>query len=285
MHSPLPNGTPGLHNPFFTSRPSTCFSQYTGFSQLPEVSAPSRSWSEPSLKARRAGRQLEPLAAPPRSPFPALAYLEREPCEFEHQRQLEARRQARKLVNAAWRVAFERLGINRVEVPPWPPKEKPPIHAVPPTAREIYEPQPYRRPAVLEGGGSSFGRSSSSLGPSGSAGQSSRGSGLGSRSSHCSRSSFGQPRYEEAIRKMRNFARLQHGAPYTVGQVHAEVEANIRHRTATDTRALCGFLGPLQLGFGTTRAQRKLPFDNCKNLSASLMKQSSSLKAIKAPES
>mmetsp|Transcript_13760 Transcript_13760/g.27782 ORF Transcript_13760/g.27782 Transcript_13760/m.27782 type:complete len:265 (-) Transcript_13760:242-1036(-) len=264
MHSPLPNGTPRLHNPFFTSRPDT--------DSWPDEPWGVRSWSEPSLKARLPGGHLQPLAAPPRSPFLALAYLERVPSEFQHQQQLEARRQARKLVNCAWRVAFERLGVNKREIPPWPPREKPPVHALTLPARSIYAPKPYRFPEVLEGGGSTIRRSTS-------AAPSSPASSPSSRSGSAS-----QPRYEEAMRKMRDIARLQHGAPYTIAQVHAEVEANVRHRKARDTRALCGFLGPLQLGSGTTRMQRKLPFDNCKGISPGIVKQSAPLKAIKAPE-
>jgi len=159
----------------------------------------------------------------------------------------------------------------------WPPREPPPLFAVPPTAREIYTPKPYSFRPPLEAGGSS--RASSAAGLSASS------VGQGTRGGCSSRSGSSQPRHEAAMRKMREFARLQHGAPYTAAQVHAEIEANIQHRKARDKRAPCGFLGPLQLGLGTTRQQRSLPFDKCKGIAAAWKKQSAQVKAIEASKS
>lgn len=194
--------------------------------------------------------QLTPLQ-PREAARPRFADLSRllhhEPAEFEPQRRREAQRGARRLVHAACRVALEKLepehgGSHKGEGEMMRTLSEPslgsPQHRWPPSTRAPYTCKPFQSPTLSRHSSSSFPRSGTGL--------------------HASESS--RPRRETTLKKLQSFGQLQHGAPYSLCQVHAEIEARVQHREPRNTRALTGSLGPVHLGRGTTRMQRQLPF-------------------------
>jgi hypothetical protein len=62
-------------------------------------------------------------------------------------------------------------------------------------------------------------------------------------------------------RTLKGWSRGHVGTPWTLKQVYAEVEADVHHQTAKDTRAKAGHMGPDEVGFGgTTRRREMIPF-------------------------
>jgi len=209
--------------------------------ELPEEAAttsagPARSSSAPSLR---------PLPAPQQSPFAkTLSALTREPREFVLQRDLEARREARKLLRSSYRSSVEGIGCRISKVPdPWPPKMEPVVEAGLARPRAVYGPAPLA-PELLPL--TKFG----ALKPTH----------LVLEEAGDSASTPAARRRKEGLQKLAAFGRSSHGAPYTLGQICSEMEANIQHRRAHDSRALSGSMGPLQLGTGSTRSRRALLF-------------------------
>lgn len=194
----------------------------------------SRSSSAPLLKP------LAPPALQDSSPFAAsLGFLTKEPPEFSIQRDTAKRRDAAKLLRKVYRSAIESLGHQFFQAAPWPPKQvqrpdpvtsKPKVSPLTQPPFALIDEKRHRKEET----------SHESTRPSQSPGKISK--------------------RKETIQFMKTFGRGALGGPYTIGQVHQEVEADIHHRYPADVRALSGTLGPAILGLGTTRMRRKLPF-------------------------
>lgn len=215
---------------------------------------------------------LAPLQPPSHSPF-GLDWLEHEPPEFARQRYQETRRKATKLVNAAYRQAFQRLGVGIVEPPPWPPRE--PLEPAEDKGRRRGTLSVYKQqPVPLPRSGSAPSTSALGAGTCSSPAAASAAS-SGARRSPCMRSLSTEPlqaplplaraplagagRRKETMNKVFDWGKYSHGGPYTFGQVFEEIEADVKHRPARDTRTVPGKLGPLHIGSGTTRMPRELP--------------------------
>lgn len=193
-----------------------------------------RSYSVPNLK---------PLAAPP-SLYGSMDYMQRDPVEFELQKDMEGRRRAQKMLRQHYRQSMESMGHSFTYNPPWPPKEAPPVddsqvkrppklnYRMPPFPLENPNPTSQRQKLVVEDSE-----------PAG-------------------------PKRKKAMAKLRTLSASSCGAPYTLGQIYTEVDARVHHKEARDTRALTGTLGPLELGPGTTRARRKFIFNGGKREAA-----------------
>jgi len=169
-----------------------------------------------------------------------LEYLQREPVEFELQLDMQARRDFQKAARQQYRQAMESMGQCMRYEPPWPPKQPP----------EVDDEGPHeKRPPRLKYRMSPFPESVD----------------MEARAAQRRRQVIREneiegPRRKAAMAKIQTLSANSSGAPYTLKQVYHEVEARVQHRDATDTRAVTGTLGPLELGVGTTRSRRQLSF-------------------------
>lgn len=251
----LSNASGGSSRSAPEKKKGAAYSLPGAFSESAKASAKRRS---PAASAALSAAALRPLGAPAplQSPFAELTQkLQRMPREFERQREAEAQRNARKLLRQSYRIACEALGHEWFVENPWParaPKPSGAAEAVDPAeTRATYlrapfsmTPAPYPLNEVTQVAPKA--RSPGTVGAPASVDALARPPGATSR--------------KEAIAKLKELGRGAFGSPYTFGQVFHEIDCDVHHRRARDTRVIAGKLGPLQLGPGTSRARRGLPF-------------------------
>lgn len=231
------------------------------FSMDVSQASSSSSCSSTSKRHTQSLPRLRPLALPGSplgSTFAALASSRTEPIEFVPLRIQEVRRQAWKLVRALQKVvrarykdSLSKLGKSLRSKPTWPFKEeeRPQVSFERPPLRAVYGVQSVVVPSSSSASCASWGVSQI-LSEEDFEDQSvkvERGAGREQRA---------------AWRRLKQLGRSSHGAPCTLHQVYAEVEACVQHRQCRDTRAQLGCLGPVDIGLGATRARRPLTFTN-----------------------
>lgn len=191
---------------------------------------------------------LKPLA-PPRG---SALWIHKEPKEFLAQRERMAEREARKSLRLAYRGALQELGHpvclqrptikSTIDSDPPARFERPPLSTVlgPPPYKGL-EDKP-QKPDKLKSTMRSKTASSAFEDPD-------------------PRAIVGGERVrmtKDMWRTLKDWSRFDRGAPWTLNQVYAEIEADLQHRTSRDTRAKRGHMGPEEIGPGTTRGRRRM---------------------------
>mmetsp|Transcript_112802 Transcript_112802/g.313579 ORF Transcript_112802/g.313579 Transcript_112802/m.313579 type:complete len:225 (+) Transcript_112802:48-722(+) len=203
---------------------------------------------------------LRPLEPPCRSPF-GLDWLDEDPPEFARQRYTEARRKATRLLNTAYRSALQQMGEGVAAPQPWPPRDPAPDPEELERRRRdplaIYRMQPTPIPQV---GASPQRSATATRRPADAALPALARSATSSQPLQAPLQHLeAKQRRKEAVSKLFDWGKYAHGGPFTFGQVFEEIDADVRHRPAKDTRTVPGKLGPVHLGCGATRAPRELP--------------------------
>jgi len=193
---------------------------------------------------------MKPLAPPRGSP----AWIFKEPKEFYAQRERHLEREARKIKRLTERHALQELGHTVALVRPTVKTTidgDPPPRFDRPHLRDVWGPPPHRLhesmkcPSLL----------------------SSKSFGIKKQASPVAhyledqRAIIGGERArisEEMWRTLKGWSRGNGGNPWTLKQVYAEVEADVHHQKARDTRAKCGHMGPNEVGLGATTRRREM---------------------------
>eukprot|EP00927_Polykrikos_kofoidii_P059632 TRINITY_DN54776_c0_g1_i1.p1 TRINITY_DN54776_c0_g1~~TRINITY_DN54776_c0_g1_i1.p1 ORF type:complete len:261 (+),score=27.24 TRINITY_DN54776_c0_g1_i1:161-943(+) len=189
--------------------------------------------------------RLRPLP-PPQSLLTPIAWSLREPVEFAEQCDRLAARVAKSYLKDLYRYVREHeLGIAVWRETEWPPYLPLPDRGkeVHPHPKGVYKPPPFRwdsNPAFVA---LPFKDSRPRL-----------------AKDPFVPTKVSVKKKQDTVKVMHSFGRTCHGAPCTLKQVYAEIEAKDRDRSATDTRAMSGNLGPAELGPCTTTKRRQMPF-------------------------
>eukprot|EP00928_Gymnodinium_smaydae_P087343 TRINITY_DN71616_c0_g1_i1.p1 TRINITY_DN71616_c0_g1~~TRINITY_DN71616_c0_g1_i1.p1 ORF type:complete len:239 (-),score=30.61 TRINITY_DN71616_c0_g1_i1:64-702(-) len=190
-----------------------------------------------------APRALKPLP-PPRTLLSPIEWSQKRPAEETEQKERQARRAAQHGLGLLYRdVLQNRLGLVLYKTTaPWPPyidyKDLGPEKPVP--AWKVYKKPPFEPASALS---KSFSGSLADF----------------SRKDPLLPSPQALRRKSTVMGTLHEWGRTSHGAPVTLKQIYAEIEAKDRWRKAKDTRTERGCLGPLVIGQGTSRARRSLP--------------------------
>lgn len=199
---------------------------------------------------------LKPLPPPRGSP----AWIFKEPREFYAQRERQAEREARKALRLAYRGALQEqgyaVGLQR-PINPTTIDGDPPARFSPPPLSTVWGPPPYldvtdkdyqqARSAQKDKSSSSKSlpkaRVTSEL-----AVEDNRATICGEKS-RLSKEMYGM---------LKGWSRGAGGNPWTLKQIYAEIEADIAHKKARDTRAKRGHLGAEEVGRGGTAERRPM---------------------------
>lgn len=218
-------------------------------------------------------QQPEQQQSPPLRPLPpphgSPQWIFKEPKEFQIQRERHVEREAvaaqlraRKMLKLTYRKAHARvlkdLGYSApliLEKTPGRPTTldgDPPAKFTPPPLTTVWSPPPYvpvAQNTALPQNKSSRMKTAS---------ESSRVLAVeDNRATICGEKS---KLTKDAFNTFKGWGRGAGGNPWTLRQVFAEVEADIVHKKARDTRAKRGHLGADEIGRGGTRERRKMPY-------------------------